>query len=127
MPATAPSYRELLANLDVFTTAYLDAALWSTTDEDGDPLDANYHHFDFAPETLRRMVADCVAFQEEFHELIESDLSQAGHDFWLTREGHGCGFWDGDWPEEIGAFLTAACEQLGPFDLDVDDDGSIQH
>lgn len=21
----------------------------------------------------------------------------AGHDLWLTRNGHGAGFWDGDW------------------------------
>lgn len=41
---------------------------------------------------------------------------QAGHDFWLTRQGHGSGFWDRDddtWSEPAREALTAACEHFG--------------
>jgi hypothetical protein len=51
--------------------------------------------------------------------------SCGGHDFWLTRNGHGAGFWDGDWPKEAGDRLTKACEEFGEFDLYIGDDGMI--
>ena len=44
----------------------------------------------------------------------------AGHDFWLSRNGHGAGFFDGDWPEN-GDKLQAAAEKYGQVDLQVDD------
>ena len=50
---------------------------------------------------------------------------QAGHDFWLTRNGHGCGFWDGDWPELIGEKLTEASKDFGSFDLYIGVGGRI--
>jgi len=30
----------------------------------------------------------------------------AGHDLWLTSQGHGAGFWDGDWPDPYGEMFT---------------------
>jgi hypothetical protein len=52
--------------LDEFFTAYIEAALWSSTDESddsgGEPLDKHYDETDIAPETLAKMGADCAAF-----------------------------------------------------------------
>ena len=48
----------------------------------------------------------------------------AGHDFWFTGCGHGCGFWDGDWPE-AGNRLTEACKKYPEVGLYVGDDGLI--
>ena len=77
-----------------FLQAYITAALWSTTDEStpagGEFLDANYGPEDLAPETLEKMKADCERFQAENAQDIASDLERAGHDFWLTRNAHGC-------------------------------------
>ena len=42
---------------------------------------------------------------------------RAGHDFWLTRNGHGAGFRDGDWPEPFAAKLTEAAKRAGERDL----------
>lgn len=42
---------------------------------------------------------------------------RAGHDLWLTRNGHGVGFWDGDWPEPLAEILTDSAHRLGPVDL----------
>lgn len=44
-------------------------------------------------------------------------FSQAGHDFHLTRNGHGCGFWDGDWPEPQGTVLTSWANTFGTSEL----------
>ena len=115
--------------MDRFTTAYIEAALWSSTDESdgqgGEPLDANYGLDDIAPETLARIISDCEAFQEANVDDIGGELEQAGHDFWLTRNGHGAGFWDGDWDDDIGQRLTEASDVYGTVDLYVGDDGLI--
>jgi len=114
-------------------------ALWSSRDEigedGGEPLDHNFDITDIAPKTRRRMKADCAAFLAANYDAIfcigapSSDFSgvigMAGHDFWLTRCGHGAGFWDGDWPEPHATKLTAAANAAGNVDLYVGDDGRI--
>jgi|SRR5215469_7442607 len=116
-----------------FFSAYVEAALWSTTDDNDVPLDSNYVPSDIAKETFERMRADCERFQKENEESLQPEFcdsrygldAQAGHDFWLTREGHGCGFWDGDWKEPAAEKLTEASRKFGSFDLYVGDDGLI--
>lgn len=115
--------------MDNFTTQYIITALWSSTDEStpqgGEPMDKNYGSEDIDPETLALMQADCAKFQTENMDDILSDLGLAGHDFWLTRNGHGAGFWDGDWEKEAGERLTKASKKFGEFNLYVGDDGKI--
>jgi len=116
--------------LDTFTKQYLGTALWSSTNPDAypddTPLDKDYGIHDFEEATLERMVADCKKFQDENADDIADDPSRAGHDFWLTRNGHGCGFWDGDWPEEAGERLTKAAEAYGEQTLFVNDSGQVE-
>lgn len=131
-----------MASLDEFTKAYLECAIWSSTytveTEDGreitEPMDGLYTADDIAEGTLAVMVKDCRAFQDCFGGCIAHDLSRAGHDFWLTRNGHGAGFWDGDWNEPytysdqyrtVGDFLTAMSKSYGSFDLYIGDDSCI--
>jgi hypothetical protein len=109
--------------MDTFTKAYIEAALWSSTDDDDKPLDDNYTMADIHPDTLFKMVADCTDFQAA-NDLSEGTDKQAGHDFWLTRNGHGAGFWDGDW-SETGDKLTEACKAWPEVYLYVGDDGRI--
>lgn len=115
--------------MDGFTRAYFEAALWASNDESddsgGEPLDKNYDISDIAPETRDRMIADCADFQERFAELIGSKTERAGHDFWLTRNGHGAGFWDGDWPEPDATKLDEGAKEYGETYLYVGDDGKI--
>jgi hypothetical protein len=124
--------------MDDFTRAYFEAALFSTNDEStpegGEPLDKNYGVEDFAPETRDKMIADAADFQDRAEGMLLLDDSPqiekwgrdalAGHDFWLTRNGHGAGFWDGDWPEQ-GDALTKLSKEYGEFYLYVGDDGLI--
>lgn len=113
--------------MDTFTRSYFETALWSSTDnsndQGGDPLDANYSVSDIAPETRDKMIADCESFQEKYSELLGDapiDLGRAGHNFWLSRNGHGAGFFDDNLDE-----LQKAAESYGTFDLYVGDDGQI--
>lgn len=115
--------------MDAFTRQYIATALWSSMDNaddrGGEPLDANHGPDDLAPETLASMIEDCQAFQRDHHDDIALDPERAGHDFWLTRNRHGAGFWDGDWPHEVGRRLTDASHAYGGVDLYVGDDGLI--
>ena len=115
--------------IEKFFNAYVEAALWSSTDESteqgGDPLDKNYDASDIDRSTLNRMMRDSIAFLKKNGDDIGSKYARAGHDFWLTRNGHGAGFWDGDWPEPEATRLTRSSERYGPFDLYVGDNGTI--
>ena len=106
-----------------FVRAYAVCALWSSVDPDGNPLDGH----DIAPETMREMRSDCADFirANRADLRIHALAGQAGNDFWLTRNGHGAGFWDrglGD----LGDRLTEAAEIYGDVDLYVGDDGKVR-
>lgn len=120
-----------------FFDAYIQAALWSSTGDDDEPLDREYGPEDIDGATLDKMLADCTAFWSTNETTLESCdqhaddhfgcglEAQAGHDFWLTRCGHGAGFWDGDWPEPQATRLDEAAKRFGNVDLYVGDDGKI--
>lgn len=113
--------------MDEFTAAYLEAALWSSTDDEGTPLDADT---ELADETVAKFKADCALFQADNAALLEQaskhqSTDRQGHDFWLTRNGHGAGFWDGDYPKKLGEALTKSSKTFGECDLYIGDDGKI--
>lgn len=112
------------AQVDTFTAHYIRAMLWSETDGD-DPLDKHHDADDIAPETLAKIIADCQKFQAENSRYFHGHESDAAHDFWLTRNGHGAGFWDGDWEQAAGEALTKASKAFGECHVYVGDDGKI--
>lgn len=126
-PAKKATKKATLASLDTFTRAYIEAALWSSYDHYDEPLEASYDRDDIAAKTLATMVWDCAKFQKDNAKWIGSRSTRAGHDFWLTRNGLGVGFWDGHWTEPSASRLTDASERFGSFDLYVGDDGKIHH
>jgi len=116
-------------NLSSIVNAYLACALWSSTQDDElcTPFDESFSAADFTVEAKDRAVLDC----SKLRDLISASgvfytgtAGQFGHDFWLTRCGHGAGFWDGDWPEH-GEALTALCREFGNLEPYVGDDGRI--
>ena len=127
--------REPLPILDAFTQAYINCALWASTNEyNSQPLDRDYDANDLSPSTLEAIKEDCKDFQESFGQFFEEREEQAGHDFFLTRNHHGAGFWDGDWEDPIlnsaktvGRFLTIMSHPYGSFNLYVGDDDLIYH
>lgn len=107
------------------TQHYLICALWSSTDEIGNSLDQEYSVEDFSPEAIERADRECIAFLSTYSDLIGTRFDQAGHDFWLTRNRHGAGFWDGDWPKDIGNILTNASHAFGELDVYIGDDDKL--
>lgn len=123
--------------VDLMVHAYLLAGLWSSTDERHieDPdrypdemLDATYALEDISEDAWAEARAQCRDFAESNWADLQAaatlrpnfyDAAQAGHDFWLTRNGHGVGFWDRDLGE-VGERLTENAKPYGEASLYVE-------
>lgn len=121
-----------------FFIGYVTCALWSSTDESdesgGNPMDDNYSREDIAPACLDTMRAECLDFIHAARSPLRAATNRegytwerAGHDFWLTRNGHGAGFWDRSELDArgIGRKLTDHAHAAGGRDLYIGDDGKI--
>ena len=156
----------LIEKMDQFTKSYIETALWSSTDSftyqhgppkdqfdteydeeepsgeeemGGEQLDKKYTIDDFELGTLERMVKDCKSFYDKYSELYHKAGwadNRAAHDFWLTRNGHGAGFWSreideldpelygnmtDDQFEEVKEVLTKAAKSYGEYNLYIGD------
>lgn len=134
--------------LDEFTRAYLTAAFWTGDstyfDEETQqmehtetPLEELYTVEDIHPDCLKKVQEDCAKFQSENQEDLAlayslyrtrdgyTGAALAGHDFWLTRNGHGTGFWDRDDLEDsgVGDRLAEACKKYN--EVNASDDAAI--
>ena len=79
---------------------------------------------------VKQAEEDCDAFMKSAEERVGDALKEFDegilmHDFWLTRNHHGAGFWDGDYPEIVGKVLTEISHAFEPVDLYVGDDGKV--
>jgi hypothetical protein len=78
--------------VDSFVKGFLEGLDWLKPEEyPGD--------YTLAPCTLKAIEADCNKFQEENEALLEEFYEefsawQAGFDFYLSRNGHGAGYFD---------------------------------
>ena len=88
--------------------AFLITLLWSSSDDEGEPLDRKYSISDIDdPDNaidrvlcqFKSMVeADPVLISlENITELTGNDYDRIAHDLCLTINRHGAGFWDGDY------------------------------
>lgn len=113
--------------LDTFLEAYLDAIEWTEIHTDNPDL---VDSLGFSGELLEVAKNDCMAFLVVAGHMIPDDrLSQAGNDFWLTRNGHGCGFWSRPeiWGDNADK-LTDLCgwrTKFPGFDIYLGDDNLI--
>ncbi len=119
-----------------FVAHYEMAALWSSTDGNGEYLDESNRELSDCAQAA--MLIECREFVELLQRAAGVDVftlpaesgpcSIAGvaHDFWLTRNGHGAGFWDrAEWDQEKRDQLTALAQAAGERDLYIGDDGYI--
>lgn len=86
--------------------SYLETALWSTEGENEGLFESQ--------EYLDNLQKELYDFWEKTKHLYTNDEIETGHiehDFYLTRNGHGAGFWDGDY--EKGEELTKVAKSFG--------------
>jgi len=114
-----------------FYRGYVTATLWANTydAETEEPLE--HGSGEFVPggllamldeEAERQMFGDSVAFVvAEWADLKDLPAEQSGHDFALTRNGHGSGYWDRGYGD-VGERLSKASKAWGDFSLYKDGD-----
>jgi len=92
----------LTAKETIFLNAYLEAIDFTETGG----LDQPDYGTDLDPDFMRESIIDCLAFYSRIQCYLSDDnIEQAGHDFWLTRNGNGSGFWNR--PKVYGERLAA--------------------
>lgn len=97
-----------------FLQAYIACAHWLLPEEEK-PIDIDRCG------SKRRMAKDCRAFLADVAAARCGTegwtAEQAGHDFFLNRNGHGAGFWDRYWAKddlcERGDKLSDLCKPYG--------------
>lgn len=125
-----------------FIRGYMVAAVWISThtenEHDGPvPIDSLNPEPEWSEEALQDIKETCIDFMEAnkvdlglFVKEISYDPTQgtpydyAGHDFLLTRNGCGVGYWDRGLGK-LGKRLTEACDACGSQDLEIGDDGKL--
>ena len=95
----------------------LETIIWSTPslrfEEDQDMMDDHVSVHDFDGAAIESLESEL----EGFCDMVAADIQdmepcQLGHDFALTRDGHGAGFWDRGYGER-GERLTDAAKSFG--------------
>ena len=125
-------------SLDFLTSEYVATLLWSSINSDSYDDDSVPETLDGAPPS-NRFAADCLADVRDFlranaaalagycnlqgYGLLDG-LTHAMHDFALTRNHHGAGFWDRG-VGKVGDVLTEAAHTYGGFDPYLGDDGLV--
>jgi hypothetical protein len=82
---------ELTSKEQEFVAQYFETVIFT---EDGTD-DFEMYGPELDEDFIRESTIDCLAFYSNIQCYLNDDnYAQAAHDFWLTRNGHGTGFWD---------------------------------
>ena len=127
-----------------FVRQYLETMLWSTNDDETplDDIQGNKGLTEFvSAELIAQATKDCERFccevrnaglwDEAMRFIQGGDETTIAHDFWLTRNGHGAGFWDGDYEDyvgqdnSVGDRLTVVANKFGECNPYLGDDGMV--
>lgn len=129
---TVPTLRTVELLTPEAFNSYLQTLLDTCTDDSGDKLSDYYEPYLIDETGLELEWEECYQFvknnSESISQLLEDghELETILHDFCLTRNREGAGFWeDSDYPHEIGQQLTASAHSFNPVSIDIGDDGGL--
>jgi hypothetical protein len=120
-----------------YKQAFIETLIWSSIDDEGNTIDhiTTVTDTDNKIDTLINKFIRLVEL-DPILESLENITEQTGnndgqimYDLCLTINGHGAGFWDGDYSEDgigegiIGGKLTTICRGLESIDIYQGDDG----
>jgi hypothetical protein len=114
----------------------LETILWSSIVYTAEACDENHaDQFEPSQELIDRVGDEYAKFEDLLHEAMPDfdpvddckiacdEFKQLEHDFILTVNGHGAGFWDGDW--KSGDKLTDLCRQFREIEIYLGDDNLL--
>ena len=122
---------ELAAFVDGYDQCLRWVGIWDSDSDDDEPEYDSVRDWD--AEAALSVLAECADFMAaNYVEMVDAaavigrtvDWGRMGHDFYLTREGHGTGFWDRGYGE-LGDRLSEAAKVYGSANVFIGDDGLI--
>jgi hypothetical protein len=110
-----------MRDIDTILRHYLACAVWTGTDEHGDPLESTgWTVDDFHESSIDDARFDVERFVSLAGDLMDGISDEAiGHDFWLTRNRRGTGFWR-RWLGAAGDRLSEIAHSFGECCVAVD-------
>jgi hypothetical protein len=109
---------------------YLEAMLFTSSDDDGMHLDLNYDISSISEKRVESSLSEinlfCKLVAENNIDLGDYSPQYLGRDFWFTRNREGSGFGDGYYPENIGKILIMISRHFPEVNVFVGKDGEIE-
>lgn len=111
--------------IQIMVKSYLECASWADKPEEALTWNDKFPQ-DFSKIAKEKALHDCIMFYlniqlgqignlnfSSVNLANKKTLSHLGSDFWLTRNFHGSGFWEGNdyWSDEDGMELTRICQE----------------
>lgn len=114
-------------NLKDFVTGYVNCLYWvEDSGETKNEERLSTEAFLISVLECNRFLANAKTYEGGL--IPENYFEQAGYDFYLTRNGHGSGFWDKPeiYGEKYSEILTEISKNFGEVNSYVSDDGEIE-
>ena len=103
---------------------YIEVMEFAEREEDDN--NTSWNLSDDSLEKAKKDLTELVEYVKFNIQDFPSDESERlAYDFWLTRNHHGAGYWDGDWNKIIGEKLTQYAHSVGECYCYRGDDGLI--
>jgi len=126
-------------NIKKIMDNYLECAIWTeeerlkeenTEGYEGEikniipDADLNIHNF--SDNSKIKAYEDIKLFLKYAGNAVDGiDEEQLGHDIWLSRNGHGAGFFDRGYDDKIEKILMDSAHKIGSADIYLGDDGLL--
>ena len=119
---------------------YLECAIWTdeerlkeenTEGYEGDEVkdiipEADLTISNFSDNSKIKAYQDIKLFLKYAGDAVDGiDEEQLGHDIWLSRNGHGAGFFDRGYDDKIEKILMDSAHKIGSADIYLGDDGLL--
>ena len=114
--------------IDEVLRHFVNAALWSSTNDEDEPLEDEYDFDNIPKEELDKLRGGITKFIEDNEELLQkyNITDQAvGHDLFLDSQGHGVGFWDRGYDKADGDELSESASKIFASDPPYAQDGKV--
>jgi len=126
-------------NIKKIMDSYLECAIWTEEERLEDEntegyegeikdlipeADLNIHNF--SDDSKIKAYEDIKLFLKYAGDAVNGiDEEQLGHDIWLSRNGHGAGFFDRGYDDDIEKRLMDSAHKIGGVDVYLGDDGLL--
>ncbi len=118
------NFNSNVIDIEEMLKQYLETALWVSELDDFDFNDFDEKSIENAKKDIDKFIVNLI-FRGCLEELLNNmSSSSIGHDFWLTRNDHGAGFWDRSLGE-LGDNVSKISTELGGRDIYEGDDKKI--